>query len=286
MVILVGHSSGAVLVGIVSTFKHSLLMAYPYLTEVADSDYGLLRTCFSFIMDAWQYALHRAFHESRFLYRHFHSHHHRLYVPYAYGALYNHPLEGLLLDSAGGAISHAISLMTVRQGILLFTFSTLKTVCDHGGYAFPWYMDPLHLVFPNCAEYHDVHHQMQGLRYNYSQPFFVHFDVLFGTRMGVEKFEKMKEANRRIRDRERSSKSGQPLEDLPEPQQPSTTALASSDGESRRRTTRSATTAAAAAARAASEDEDLPASVVAKEGNPFVTTSIDSYRAKAGTTAE
>lgn len=45
-------------------------------------------------MDAWQYVLHRAFHESRFLYRHFHSHHHRLYVPYAFGALYNHPFEG------------------------------------------------------------------------------------------------------------------------------------------------------------------------------------------------
>lgn len=45
-------------------------------------------------MDAWQYAMHRAFHENKFLYRNFHSHHHRLYVPYAYGALYNHPVEG------------------------------------------------------------------------------------------------------------------------------------------------------------------------------------------------
>jgi Fatty acid hydroxylase superfamily len=51
-------------------------------------------------MDGWQYFWHRAFHESRFLYRNFHSHHHRLYVPYAFGALYNHPLEG----EPGGAL--------------------------------------------------------------------------------------------------------------------------------------------------------------------------------------
>lgn len=150
-------------------------------------------------MDAWQYFLHRAFHESRFLYKHFHSHHHRLYVPYAFGALYNHPFEGLLLDSAGGAVAHAAAFMTVRQGILLFTFSTMKTVADHGGYAFPPWLDPLHLLFPNTAEYHDVHHQMQGLRYNYSQPYFVHFDILFGTRMSAEKFAKMRAVNDKLK---------------------------------------------------------------------------------------
>lgn len=106
---------------------------------------------------------------------------------------------GLLLDSGGAAIAHAASFMTVRQGIFLFVFSTLKTVCDHGGYAFPPWLDPLHLVFPNTAEYHDVHHQMQGLRYNYSQPFFVHFDVLFGTRMSAEKFAKMRSINQRYK---------------------------------------------------------------------------------------
>lgn len=146
-----------------------------------------------FVMDTWQYFWHRAAHESRFLYRHFHSHHHRLYVPYAFGALYNHPVEGLVLDSLGAAVSYALSVMTVRQGILLFFFSTLKTVDDHGGYAFPWWIDPLHILFPNTAEYHDIHHQMQGLRYNYSQPFFIHFDVLLGTRMDARRLAKMRE---------------------------------------------------------------------------------------------
>merc|ERR1712226_313352 len=44
-----------------------------------------------FIIDTWQYFLHRLFHTV----------HHRLYVPYAFGALYNHPVEGFLLDTLG-----------------------------------------------------------------------------------------------------------------------------------------------------------------------------------------
>ncbi|SJX61560.1 related to SUR2-sphingosine hydroxylase [Sporisorium reilianum f. sp. reilianum] len=207
-----------------------------------------------FVMDAWQYTLHRLFHESRFLYRHFHSHHHRLYVPYAFGALYNHPVEGLLLDSAGAALSHAAALMTVRQSILLFTFSTVKTVADHGGYAFPWYLDPLHLVFPNCAEYHDVHHQMTGLRYNYSQPFFVHFDVLFGTRISADKFQKMKKLAEQKRAAEKESNLNG-----------------------------SAPAAAAATSTQLDGKDATPAEIVDKSSDPFVTKSKRSYAAKAGT---
>ncbi|SPO22958.1 related to SUR2 - sphingosine hydroxylase [Ustilago trichophora] len=206
-----------------------------------------------FVMDAWQYTLHRLFHESRFLYRHFHSHHHRLYVPYAFGALYNHPVEGLLLDSAGAAISHAAAFMTVRQGILLFTFSTLKTVADHGGYAFPWYLDPLHLVFPNCAEYHDVHHQMTGLRYNYSQPFFVHFDVLFGTRISADKFQKMKKLAETKRAEEKASKLNG-----------------------------TATTTTTPITPQLEGKDATPAEIVDNSKDPFVTTNKKAYAAKAG----
>ncbi|GKE03695.1 sphinganine C4-monooxygenase 1-like protein [Tanacetum coccineum] len=67
-----------------------------------------------FVMDTWQYFVHRYMHINKFLYRHIHSQHHRLVVPYAIGALYNHPLEGLLLDTVGGAISFLISGMTAR----------------------------------------------------------------------------------------------------------------------------------------------------------------------------
>ncbi|KAF8323553.1 sphingosine hydroxylase [Cantharellus anzutake] len=133
-----------------------------------------------FVMDTWQYFLHRLFHTNQFLYRNFHCVHHRLYVPYAFGALYNHWFEGLLLDTLGAVIAHTLAGMTVRQGIFLFTFSTLKTVDDHCGYAFPF--DPFQVLFPNNSTYHDIHHRVWGIKYNFSQPFFVHWDAILGTR--------------------------------------------------------------------------------------------------------
>jgi hypothetical protein len=100
----------------------------------------------------------------------FHSRHHRLYVPYAYGALYNHPIEGFALDTLGAGLSYLLTGLTMRQSMWFFTGSTIKTVLDHGGYAFPY--DPIHWVFPNNAAYHDIHHQSWGIKTNFSQPFF------------------------------------------------------------------------------------------------------------------
>jgi len=107
--------------------------------------------------------------------------HHRLYVPYAFGALYNHPLEGFLLDSFGAVLSEAVAHLSVRQAALFFALSTCKTVDDHCGYSLPF--DPLQLLSGNTADYHDIHHQIIGIKSNFSQPWFVHWDVLLGTRM-------------------------------------------------------------------------------------------------------
>ena len=110
----------------------------------------------------------------------FHSRHHRLYVPYAYGALYNHPIEGFLLDTLGAAIAFKVTGMTLRQGTCFFTFSTLKTIDDHCGYSFPW--DPLQIITSNNAAYHDIHHQTWGIKANFAQPFFTFWDSLLGTK--------------------------------------------------------------------------------------------------------
>ncbi|MBA0585952.1 sphinganine C4-monooxygenase 1 [Gossypium raimondii] len=133
------------------------------------------------VMDTWQYFLHRYFHENKFLYRHLHSRHHRLVVPYAFGALYNHPLEGLLLDTVGGALSFMLSGMCPRTSIYFFSFATIKTVDDHCGLMLPG--NPLHIFFRNNSAYHDVHHQLYGSKYNFSQPFFVMWDRILGTCM-------------------------------------------------------------------------------------------------------
>lgn len=128
--------------------------------------------CCRMIIDTHQYFLHRLAHTSTFLYKHFHSHHHRLYVPYAFGALYNHPVEGFALDTLGAALAYELTRMTPRMGMLLFCFSNIKTsmalgkreieqnsshslfffflyqiVNDHCGYSFPW--DPLNVLFKN-----------------------------------------------------------------------------------------------------------------------------------------
>lgn len=95
--------------------------------------------------------------------------HHRLYVPYAFGALYNHPLEGFLFDSLGATVAHELSGMTVRQATLLFGVSTLKTVDDHSGYRLWW--DPCQMLFSNNADFHDIHHQSHGVKANFAQPY-------------------------------------------------------------------------------------------------------------------
>lgn len=133
------------------------------------------------VLDTWQYFMHRYMHNNKFLYRHIHSQHHRLIVPYAYGALYNHPLEGLILDTIGGALSFLVTGMSPRTSIFFFSFATIKTVDDHCGLWLPG--NPFHALFTNNTAYHDVHHQLYGSKYNFSQPFFVMWDKIFGTYM-------------------------------------------------------------------------------------------------------
>lgn len=173
------------------------------------------------IMDAWEYMLHRAMHMNKWLYGKpkpvptrpwlthsvtFHSRHHRLYVPYAYGALYNHPLEGFALDTLGAGLSYLLTGLTMRQSMWFFTGSTIKTVLDHGGYEFPY--DPTHWIFPNNAAYHDIHHQSWGIKTNFSQPFFIYLDRLGGTMYKgnvTEKYERARRAAQQKLDQEKEN---------------------------------------------------------------------------------
>ncbi|GJC95090.1 hypothetical protein ColKHC_03916 [Colletotrichum higginsianum] len=132
------------------------------------------------ILDTWQYFLHRLMHVNKWMYTTFHSRHHRLYVPYAYGALYNHPFEGFLLDTLGAGMGFLLTGMSARQGLLFFCLSTIKTVDDHCGYSLPW--DPLQHITSNNAAYHDIHHQTWGIKTNFSQPFFTFWDRALDTR--------------------------------------------------------------------------------------------------------
>ena len=116
-------------------------------------------------------------------------------MPYAYGALYNHPVEGFVLDTLGAALGYKFTMLSPRMGMAFFTGSMMKTVDDHCGYALPF--DPLQHITSNNAAYHDIHHQSWGIKTNFSQPFFTIWDRWMGTQWEGDvkaKYERTREA--------------------------------------------------------------------------------------------
>lgn len=115
-------------------------------------------------------------------------------------------MEGFLLDTAGAGIGFLVTRMTNRQAMWFFTCSTIKTVDDHCGYAFPW--DPLQHFTNNNAAYHDIHHQSWGIKTNFSQPFFTFWDRLFNTKWEGDvklRYERSREAAQKQVDQDASS---------------------------------------------------------------------------------
>ncbi|KAI4194292.1 MAG: hypothetical protein LQ348_002677 [Seirophora lacunosa] len=130
------------------------------------------------VVDTWIYFTHRLCHVNRTLYRLVHAQHHRLYVSYAYGAVYAHWLETLFLDILSFVLAGEIARLSPRQSMLFASAATVKTISDHCGYIFPW--DPLRFLNANGARFHDLHHQTWGLKYNFST-YTVFWDNLLGT---------------------------------------------------------------------------------------------------------
>ncbi|KAI4088634.1 MAG: hypothetical protein LQ339_008682 [Xanthoria mediterranea] len=130
------------------------------------------------IVDTWIYFTHRLCHVNRTLYRLVHAQHHRLYVSYAYGAVYAHWLESLFLDILSFVIAGEVARLSARQSMVFGTCATIKTISDHCGYVFPW--DPTRAVNGNGAVFHDLHHQSWGLKYNFST-YTTFWDNLLGT---------------------------------------------------------------------------------------------------------
>jgi len=149
------------------------------------------------ILDTYQYWVHRLFHTIPFLYKHVHSLHHRLYVPFAYGSQYNHPFEGGVADAISGILATNLSRMYEREVVLLLTFIAYKSVEDHCGYQWEWH--PLRFFSLNDAEFHEIHHQAPGLKYNFSQPLFVVWDKAMGTYINKEQLEEKKAAKKAAR---------------------------------------------------------------------------------------
>lgn len=80
--------------------------------------------------------------------------HHDIYVPYAYGAFYNHPLETIPIDMVLFPMCLAIAQLDNRQATIFGAIWTFKTVVDHCGYDFPY--NPCNIVCPHSVLFHDL----------------------------------------------------------------------------------------------------------------------------------
>jgi sphinganine C4-monooxygenase len=49
------------------------------------------------------------------------------------------------------------------------------------------------MISGNTADYHDIHHQVIGIKSNFSQPWFIHWDAILGTRMTRKDIEERRE---------------------------------------------------------------------------------------------
>ena len=106
------------------------------------------------LADSWQYFTHRVFHANKWLYKHIHSLHHDVYVPFAYGAFYNHPLETIPVDVLGFPVCLELAGLDNRQAAFFGCLWTYKTVVDHCGYDLPW--NPSNIICPNSVVFHDL----------------------------------------------------------------------------------------------------------------------------------
>ncbi|XP_078436323.1 sphinganine C4-monooxygenase 1-like [Wolffia australiana] len=130
--------------------------------------------------DAWQYFWHRLMHENKFLFKHVHAVHHRLIVPYSYGAQYHTVAEAFGADVLGSGFAMLVSGMSPTASALFFSTMSLKAVDDHCGKWFP-NSNPFHRYLHNNSAFHGVHHQVHGFKYNYSNHFLVTWDMILGT---------------------------------------------------------------------------------------------------------
>ena len=130
---------------------------------------------FVYLDDALFYGMHRALH-TRWLFRHVHAVHHRIYTPWAITGNYMHPLEFVLtaaLAMLGPALFHAHPLTLW----IWIAFRQWEAAEGHCGYDLP--LSPTRLLpGSDGAVHHDFHHAR--VRGNYAG-FLRHVDALFGT---------------------------------------------------------------------------------------------------------
>ncbi|MCA9523787.1 MAG: sterol desaturase family protein [Myxococcales bacterium] len=153
------------------------------------SDYGWIYTIattlgYFVVVDGLNYYVHRLFH-TKFLFRHFHRHHHKFTTTNPYTATALHPVELLAQQTASFLPAFIVPLHAVSIGIVL-SYILIFNVIDHSGVrlssSLPW---------QGPSTYHDDHHVY--FHCNFGQHLMI-FDKIHGTlrrkdrRYGAEVF--------------------------------------------------------------------------------------------------
>ena len=118
-------------------------------------------------IDTVEYFLHILMHKVQFLYRLMHKEHHKLQIPYSYGALYNSTPEAIS-TSTFMLLGFYFLGISYKEFIVVTTLANIATVIDHTD------------IISYKKRFHYLHHSAHQ-NCNFQQPFFTYYDRLFGT---------------------------------------------------------------------------------------------------------
>ena len=129
---------------------------------------------FLLFSDALIYLIHRAFHESTWMYKNIHKPHHRWIISTPYASHAFHPVDGFLQSLPYHLFVFLFPFNKVLY-LVLFLFVNFWTISIHDStYAVPAILDGV----INGSAHHTDHHSL--FIYNYGQ-YFTFCDRLFGT---------------------------------------------------------------------------------------------------------
>ncbi|XP_012944098.2 cholesterol 25-hydroxylase-like protein 1, member 2 [Aplysia californica] len=155
-----------------------------------------------FVFDFQYYVWHLTHHKIRFLYRHIHAVHHRYNSPFVWVTQYLHPWELVVV----GFLTTTNTWFFNSHPLTVWSYmmvSILVSVEAHIGFDFPFLLhnlDPTGTI--GGSPKHDMHHQKPLTNF---QPFFNHFDKLFGSycpamSAGGKKSKALQDYERKVKD--------------------------------------------------------------------------------------
>lgn len=129
------------------------------------------------IFDFQYFVWHWTHHKIRFLYKRVHAVHHRYHSPFCWVTQYLHPWELVTVGFLTTTNTWFFNCHPLTTWSYMLT-SIMVSVEDHIGFDFPFTLNHLTNGFFGGAPKHDMHHMKPHTNY---QPFFNHWDKIFGT---------------------------------------------------------------------------------------------------------